>query len=82
MLSGIKEDIDSSFGSVRQVLVAVDGSLRRLLVLHSTMSAEVTSLQGMLYYVCVFIVTGVTASWAGHAVRVICWTVLGVNAGL
>ena len=64
------------------MLVAIEKTVGSLLYLNHAMAGDVTSLKGLLYFLCVFLGMGVLTSVVAPEVRLRCWSVLGVNAVL
>ena len=62
----IHQDINENYGSVRNVLNAMNEGISQALAIQSYMTAELTSIRGTLYFLCSFFLVLFITSFKRH----------------
>lgn len=50
----IHEDIDNNYATIRNILEVMNEGLSQMMSIQSYMTAELNSIQGMVYFLCIF----------------------------
>jgi hypothetical protein len=76
----IHEDINENYGSLRNILNAINDGLSQALSIQSYMTAQLSSIRGTLYFLCHFLLILFITTFKGYEVaRLSCLIALATN---